>query len=285
MIVSHGYIPRAKLHLDGWVVNLEESWSSNDGRIINSRSTVGQDDVSLTSKSRWNGSGVSVARLRDWLDDWAIDGWEGSVEGLSLSLEALLWLNLDGGAGDDGLSVQEVEKRELRDTAELGGITFWARNDITGRNRISLRWSQRDIERTWERRLLRRWDLSSIGKERACVAEISGVAGLNSEDRASCENGVLVLEETGAAEVGADSDALDASREVEEGRWVGGWEDVLAWLDGVASEGALEVGDVDGLLGREGCDVVDEGLGCVSAWRYCMGRKREEVVTAGRPAS
>ena len=261
MIVTHRYIRRAKPHLDGWVVNLKESWSRNDGRIINSRSTVGQDDVSLTSKSSWNGSGVSVARLRDWLDDWTIHGWEGSVEGLSLSLEARLWLNLNGGAGDDGLSVQEVEEGKLRDTAELGGITLWARNDITGRNRISLRWSQRDIERTWEWRLLRSWDLSSIGKERACVAKISGVTGLNSEDRASCEKGILVLEKTGAAEVGADSDALDAGSEVEEGRWVGGWEGVLAWLDGVASEGALEVSDVDVLLRREGCDVVDEGLG------------------------
>lgn len=265
MIVFHGYIPRAKLHLEGWVVNLKERWSSNDGRIINSRSTVGQDDVSLASKSSWNGSGVSVARLRDWLDDWTIDGRECSIEGLSLSLEALLWLHLDGGTGDDGLSIHEVEERELRDTPELGGITLWARNDITGRNRISLRWSQRNIERTWERRLLRSWDLSSIGKERACVAEISGVAGLNREDRASCEKRVLVLEEPGAAKVGADSDALDTGREVEEGRWVGGWEGVLAWLDGVASEGALEVGDVDVLLGREGCDVVDEGLECVSA--------------------
>lgn len=91
------------------------------------------------------------------------------------------------------------------------------------------------------------------------------MAGLNSEDRASYENGVLVLEDTGSAEVGADSDALDAGREIEEGRWVGGWEGILAWLDGVSSEGALKVGDVDVLLGREGCDVVDESLGCVNA--------------------
>lgn len=91
------------------------------------------------------------------------------------------------------------------------------------------------------------------------------MAGLNSEDRASGENGVLVLEKTSTTKVGADSDALDAGREVEEGRWVGGWEGVLAWLDSVASEGALKVGDVDGLLGREGCDVVDEGLEGVSA--------------------
>ena len=184
------------------VDNCNNCWTSDDVVISWLVGVLGKDNVLLTWLStRWDDDGVLGTRTGELSRDWTHGGDE--VSGLSIDAlgdgegELVTWLGNASWGDGDGWESNDWELwvggRAALD--ELGG---------EGVDLVEVEW---DVEWCWEWRLS--WAL--------VLTEVSGVARLHGEDGASGGEVVLVHDELGGTEVGADTDTLEDVGDGKEG--------------------------------------------------------------------